>query len=383
MKRILAFLLAVSLCLSLSACKKDAPNTSSTPTAVAPTIQETLVKSGAEILSYNPLTGAALADGVTAGQRPVAVMINNAHIALPQRGISSADAIFEMVTEGGITRLMALYSDYRSIPQVGPVRSVRDQHLQFAIPLNAILVHIGSSVYAENLLNEYHYQDIDGRYLGTSSFWLDNERAKTRGSEHCWYTDATMLTAGMDKQKINATGENHPLFSFVKSGAAPVIPGDGDAPDVLFHFSDENVTQLTFNAADGLYYKKAYGEPHIDELNGTQLSFQNVVVLTAKIGLKPDQYCTDFLLTEGTGYYIYGGKYKEIHWKKGAPEAPIILTDTNGNPVEVNSGKSYIAVLGTDKVSTLMMDGVTPLVPPPVAASTSTAANSASTAPAA
>ncbi|MEG1380913.1 MAG: DUF3048 domain-containing protein [Ruthenibacterium sp.] len=379
MKRIAALLLTFALCLSLSACKKAPSSISSTPDAApAPTIEETLVKSGAEILSYNPITGEALADGVTAGQRPVAVMINNAHIALPQRGISSADAIFEMVTEGGITRLMALYADYRTMPQVGPVRSVRDQHLQFAIPLNAILVHIGSSVYAENLLNEYHYQDVDGRYLGTSSFWLDTERAKTRGSEHCWSTDATMLAAGMDKQKIGTTGESHPLFSFVKTGAAPMIPGDGDAPDVLFHFSTDNVTQLTFNAADGLYYKKAYGEAQVDELNGTQLSFQNVLVLTAKIGLKPDQYCTDFLLTEGTGYYVYGGKYKKIHWQKGAPEAPLKLTDESGNPVEINTGKSYIAVLGTDQLPTLMMDGVTPLIPPVPAP-----APSASAAPAA
>ncbi|MEG1069659.1 MAG: DUF3048 domain-containing protein [Ruthenibacterium sp.] len=379
MKRIAALLLTFALCLSLSACKKAPSSISSTPDAApAPTIEETLVKSGAEILSYNPITGEALADGVTAGQRPVAVMINNAHIALPQRGISSADAIFEMVTEGGITRLMALYADYRTMPQVGPVRSVRDQHLQFAIPLNAILVHIGSSVYAENLLNEYHYQDVDGRYLGTSSFWLDTERAKTRGSEHCWYTDATMLAAGMDKQKIGTTGESHPLFSFVKTGAAPMIPGDGDAPDVLFHFSTDNVTQLTFNATDGRYYKKAYGEPQVDELNGTQLSFQNVLILTAKIGLKPDQYCTDFLLTEGTGYYVYGGKYKKIHWQKGAPEAPLKLTDESGNPVEINCGKSYIAVLGTDQLPTLMMDGVTPLIPPVPAP-----APSASAAPAA
>lgn len=154
----------------------------------------------------------------------------------------------------------------------------------------------------------------------------------------------------------------------------------GDAPNVLFHFSEENVTQLTFNATDGRYYKNAYGEPQLDELNGTQLSFTNVLILTAKIGLKPDQYCTDFLLTEGTGYYIYGGKYKKIHWQKGAPESPIKLTDDAGKPVEINPGKSYIAVLGTDQLPSLMMDSVTPLIPPPAPASVSTS-TSASAAP--
>ena len=85
--------------------------------------------------SANPLTGLAKADDWPEGMRPLAVMLDNVQAALPQRGLQSADLVYEMVTEGGITRLMAVYSDYTSMPEVGPVRSARDQHVQLMFPL--------------------------------------------------------------------------------------------------------------------------------------------------------------------------------------------------------------------------------------------------------
>ena len=75
---------------------------------------------------YNYITGESL-NGETATDRPVAIMVDNSKYALPQYGISDAEIIYEMVTEGGITRLMAVYSDLDDVVLVGPVRSARDQ----------------------------------------------------------------------------------------------------------------------------------------------------------------------------------------------------------------------------------------------------------------
>mgnify|MGYP003092830776 FL=1 len=77
------------------------------------------------------LTGAAR----STNSRPVAVMVNNIansqrQNARPQRGIGSADLLIEAKVEGGITRLCAVFSDADSIPEVGPLRSGRDQFLQ-------------------------------------------------------------------------------------------------------------------------------------------------------------------------------------------------------------------------------------------------------------
>ena len=353
MKKIIALLLAFVLCASLTACKKSPGSNSGTNNGQ---ITPEDVFANAEKLDYNPLTGEALAKGVSAGQRPVAVMVNNARPALPQRGIAAADAMIEMVTEGGVTRLMTLYADPAAMPQVGPVRSARDQHLQFAIPLNAIVAHIGSSVYAENLLNTYGYQGVDGRYLGTQAFTFDSARATTRASEHCWYTDAALLAAGVQTLQIPTTGKSYPLLPFAERSAAPKVLTDGEAPDVAFRFSNDNEVQFTYSAETGLYAKKAYGEPHVDETTGEQVAFKNVFVLFVEIGYKPDAYCSDFNLSSGNGYYLYEGKYQEILWQKGAPETPLQITTPKGKEIKINPGKTYLGFTNLKNMDTLRMD---------------------------
>ncbi|MEG1125401.1 MAG: DUF3048 domain-containing protein [Oscillospiraceae bacterium] len=356
-KRILAILLSVLMLAALVGCKKNEP-----PLPIGSTPQQGGLNPTAPIKSYdfNPLTGAEIPEGYTIGQRPVAIMINNARPALPQRGVIAADVVYEMVTEGGVTRLMALFNDYRSIPQVGPVRSARDQHLQFALPANAIFVHIGSSIYASNLLNEYRYQDVDGMYLGTESFWFDAERNKSRSNEHCWYTDTALIAAGTEKQQIAPTGAYESLFTFVDKAAAPRIPAMGDAPDIKWSYSQDSEVEFVFDAASGLYMKKAYGEPHIDETTGAQLSFTNVFLLSAKVSLKPDGQCAQFDLSSGNGFYFYGGKYEEITWEKGLPEEPLRVWAKDGSELTVNIGKSYIGVLGDTNLPSLNMNASAP-----------------------
>ncbi|WP_367924996.1 DUF3048 domain-containing protein [uncultured Ruthenibacterium sp.] len=358
MKRFLALFLAAVLTFSLAACNEGQEDSSS---AVA---NGGISQPQTEAPDYNLLTGQDLPEGVQPGQRPVAIMVNNAQAAMPQRGIGSADAIFEMVTEGGITRMMAMYSDISAIPQVGPVRSARDQHLQFALPLNAIFVHIGSSVYAQNLLNEYQYQDIDGLYLGTTSFWFDSERAKGYLQEHCWYTDASLIAAGIEKQQINTSGAAVPLFCFAEQ---PVQLTELDAPDIAFSFSSTSQVRLVYDSATGTYLKQAYGAPQVDELTGAQLAFNNVIILFAEVSLKPDGQCTDFNLSSGTGYYCYGGKAESLTWTKGKADSVLKLYHADGTEFDVNSGKSYIAVVGSDQATTLTLNASVP----PAAASVS------------
>lgn len=317
---------------------------------------------GATELAYNALTGEALPEGVAAGQRPVGIMMNNAQAALPQRGIGAADAVVEMLSaEGGVTRVLALYNNLAGLPQVGPVSSARDQHVQLALPINAMLVHIGTSVYAENLLNQYTYQSIDGRYLGTQVFQFDSTRAGSYPEENCWYTDTTLVTAGTTLRAMPGTGAGYPLLQFAQEGEKALTPEEGDAPDTRFQFSDAGVVQFTFDAAGGLYRKMAYGQPHLDESTGEQLAYRNVFVLFAETGLKPDGYCVDYNLSSGTGYYLYNGKYQKIQWAKGAPEQPLRIFTVDGKEVKVNTGKTYIGFVPVACESSFVADVNAPL----------------------
>lgn len=104
--------------------------------------------------AYNadPLTG----EPRRSNGRMVGVMVNNIsntqrQNARPQRGLGSADLLIESKVEGGITRFCAVYYDANAIPEVGPLRSGRDQFLQLLMPWQALYYHDGESAPAPSL----------------------------------------------------------------------------------------------------------------------------------------------------------------------------------------------------------------------------------------
>ena len=60
--------------------------------------------------------------------RVLAVKIDNIVYARPQTGIQSADLVYVIPVEGGLTRYMAVYSSHIP-PTIGPVRSARESDL--------------------------------------------------------------------------------------------------------------------------------------------------------------------------------------------------------------------------------------------------------------
>jgi len=308
---------------------------------------------------YNYLTGLPFADNADKSARPIAVMINNAKVALPQSGLTNADIIYEAVTEGGITRLMALYSDINVIDRVGPVRSARDQFVEMMLPLNAIYVHIGSSASAKRMLNGYSYQDIDGIYLGFLSFAFDDELAKTKASEHCWFTNTDLIKAGIEKNSIKTKNDFYPAFDFVDNEKDARILDGESANTITFSYSGYADVGFVYDAATGKYLKTAFGTPHMDADTNQQLSFDNVFIITTEVGVQEENgILPDFEFESGSGYYFHGGRYEQITWEKGQPENPLILYDTDGNVLKVNTGKSYIGLLDEERTDTIVISEV-------------------------
>src|SRR5690625_2031129 len=117
LKVVLIFILvAVTIASSKEAVEQSKPNNKKVP-------EET------NTLNTFPLTGIETEEEVT--NRAIAVMVNNHPQARPQSGLSKADIVFEMLTEGNITRFLAIY---QSTPPevVGPVRSAREYYFTLA-----------------------------------------------------------------------------------------------------------------------------------------------------------------------------------------------------------------------------------------------------------
>ncbi|HHW68729.1 MAG TPA: DUF3048 domain-containing protein, partial [Tenericutes bacterium] len=126
--------------------------------------------------------------------RPYAVMINNNHAAWPHAGLNDAYLVYEIIVEGGITRLMALYKDQETA-KIGSVRSSRHYFLDYALENDAIYVHYGWSPQAQTDISKLKVDNINGG----SPFWRDTTLKVA--SEHTAFTKITELEKYAESKK--------------------------------------------------------------------------------------------------------------------------------------------------------------------------------------
>ena len=357
----LASMLAAIGCL-LSACGSGETPPTSQPTPTQPPVQiEPAEPTYTLKEDVHPYTGLQKGPDYPEGKRGVAVMVNNVKTALPQSGINSADLVYEMVTEGGITRLMAVFRDTAAMPVVGPIRSARDQHVQLAIPLNCLYAHIGGSTYALDMLDVFKYPDrlsINGKYK--NFYWIDAERRKTMDQDACVYTDGTTFADAVERYGLDSEGEPLPVFNFLPYDQPARQLTGGEARRIDIRFSGYEDSSLTYDAASGRYQKSEFNQPQIDTADDNRIySADNVFVLFTDIGSYPDRVLARVSLENGAGLYLHGGRYERVRWMKGSGEQPLRIVDNEGKEkdVVINPGTSYVAVVGLDQVEYCKVDG--------------------------
>lgn len=389
-KKIMAAALVASMALPFGACSKEAEETvvtaapvpettvaetTAVPTeeVLAPEVVTTQALASDELydpsnpLAVNPITGLQDMDPANVGMRSVAVVINNSHAAIPQRGISAADAIYEYQTEGGQTRLLAVFADVNTIPEIGSLRSARILSTDLAAGNNSVFIHFGRNARVPDHIAAYGIDHIDGNSCSagvySSSnyadgyvdlpdglfFWRDATWKSQRAIEHTAVTDGRHILEAIEYNEISMVNtEDNMLFNFVPGNSADIATGD-PCEQINVYFSGTNPDALfTYDPLTGLYSKSEYGNPQIDETTGTQISFTNVFVLYANIQPHGDTTIDAYLEDGGEGWYVSDGRIIPITWSKNSPVDPIIVYNENGEVLEVNRGRSYICVVDND-----------------------------------
>ncbi len=309
----------------------------------------------------NPLTGLADMNPENAGKRSVAIVVNNHIASIPQRGLHKADVIYEYETEGGQTRLLAVFADLSAVPEIGSLRSARIVSSDLCAGTNSIYIHFGSNKRVPDHLYEYGIQDVDGNAYCAGSghsvngeitlsdglfFYRDDAWRSKRAIEHTAVTNGSLLMKAIDYRGISLEGETPMLFDFVDSGS-PSLSGGTPCTDMTVFFSNtNNDSNFVYDKDIGLYSKYQYnGTAQIDEITGEKIYVKNVIVLFANIQGHGDGTVDAFLEDGGEGYYVSDGKIIHITWDKDSPVSLIRLFDDSGEPVLVNAGRSYINVV--------------------------------------
>lgn len=282
-------------------------------------------------------------------QRPIAVMVDNEKTALPHFGLTEADVVYELMNStanGRITRLMAVVKDWGKIEQFGSIRSTRDTNIMLAAEWNAVLCHDGGPFYIDKWIAKDYSANFSGGFSRVNN-------GKSR--EFTEYICAGDLDKKFANSKYSTEyNEFYPGQHYVFSNSVVDLTTMGetmDCTEIELPFP-HNSSRLQYNESTGTYDYYEYGSAHTDPQHGNaQLTFKNLLIQDTTFS-QHDQngYLIYNAIDSGRdAYYITEGKAVEVTWiKAGENEPTIYLNKQTGEQIEMNTGKTYVALVPSD-----------------------------------
>ena len=291
-----------------------------------------------------PLTGEPFVNQLLLVRRAMAVKIDNHVRARPQSGLQEADALYEILVEGGMTRFIALYHQSDS-SYVGPIRSARPTD-------PTLLQRLGPSTMAISGAQRWILDDVSSygvpyiREVGPPPMF----RISSRKAPHNLYGDTPALRKLADARGYpdEAPPPLHPWGGY---------QGTEKAVTVTLDWSKWTTVVWKWDGARYLRWQDGSAHYWMTE-GGTKgrVSADTLVVILA------DPYtacpppgssgsCVPALHTTGSGKVLVfaEGKVIEGTWARSATEDPFVLQTTTGDPLTVPPGFSWTSVFPNDR----------------------------------
>ena len=188
--------------------------------------------------------------------------------------------------EGGISRFCAVYYDANAIPEVGPLRSGRDQFLQLLMPWQALYYHDGESAPCTKFINVYNYLRPEHRrqellqHPPHPHVAHRDSRGRNVAYEH------TEFTSGAEIRKAAANAGDWaavPLMRAPSSALRTTAPAQRTRcpalppQDINITHSDSYKTTFSYNRWDRTFKMSMYSAPPgfentVDELTASSLA---------------------------------------------------------------------------------------------------------------
>lgn len=333
MKKLLPLIMII--CLLLAGCtggdnKETEPGEESTG---APT----------ELNYVNPLNGEKIArpyDG-----RVFAVTINNVSPAIPHRGINQADIFFEMFVNDYCTRGLALFSDITKVGSIGSVRSTRYNFTDIAVAYDAVLAHANCS---GEVYDDMVASGVDNFVADVPIGYRDTERYENGYAwEHTLFTKGENLYNAARDKGFRLTNPDKSYGLVFGDEATPASGSDANEVEIVFTIDSVTKTStMKYDAAADKYTYWQYGKEMVDDTANLPEQFKNVIVILAPTQNKGVYHVSDLNGT-GDGYFACGGKMIPVKWVHESEKDAFSFTLTDGNPLMLERGSTYIAIAPT------------------------------------
>ncbi len=320
----LVSMLAVGTLLLVGCGSDDEPSDGSTE-GVSPSISP-----GDTLSSTWPLTGLPVTGAESSEQRhPVIVTkIDNTSSAAPQAGLGSADLVVEELVEGGLTRLAVFYYSELS-EEVGPVRSMRASDIGIVAPVDGVIVTSGAAAPTKARISGAGIDFFEEGAAGIS-------RASNRSAPYNVMADLTTIAK-------TAAGDPARPDDYLPWGDAADLPRGKAATTINASFSGGHTTSWRYQGG-------GYVNTNSNAAADDQFPADTVLVLRARVGdagyRDPAGNPVPETSFEGQGaaMLFHGGRLVRGTWRKEALDAPLQLTNKQGD-LAVPAGRVWIELV--------------------------------------
>ena len=266
--------------------------------------------------------------------------------ARPQSGPQHADAVVEVLVEGGMTRFINIF--YQSDTTYhGPIRSARPTDPTMLKPLGGVLVVSGAT---GGLIPEIVNMGVPVITDSRPEFY----RISSRKAPHNLYADTKILKSSAISKGYKKTDTPQPLFPW----GDPSFDNWINNSYLTLPFSGFTETTWTWNGSSySRTYFDAYKNKRNDnihywsDINGNtgEILFETVIALFCEPYIHPLQLPSVKTIGEGRAVILHGGKMLDARWKRGSNSDPFHIVDSNNNILYVPKGKVWISLVPNTK----------------------------------
>ncbi|HBO60111.1 TPA: hypothetical protein DD449_00285 [Candidatus Berkelbacteria bacterium] len=273
--------------------------------------------------------------------------------------MDKASIVYEAITEGGITRFMAIFGPYDAA-KIGPVRSARTYYIDWLKEFNAFYAHVGGNLDALDKIKTDGIMDLDQFGLGTAAYW----RVPKAGiaTEHTMYTSTDKLYQYAFNTKKWSNSSDYKSLTFTP---AVELADRSAGQTVTIDFSSPSyLVRWTYDKATNTYLRDLDGKAHNDLVSGKQLASSNIIIQEVDrwevtTAINESGYA---MKTIGTGKALIfsQGKKTTGTWSKTDQTSRTIFLDSTGKEITFIPGQFWIEITPPDVFSGIKVTDLAP-----------------------
>ena len=361
MKKTLSFLLIFVLVACTSADDSNTASEIDTTTTTSIATVTTIIESNEptttteptiqyvfDVEKMSPFTGKELPPEtwLKRPKRVIAFKIDNNINARPQSGLQEADAVHEILVEGGMTRFLAYFYDNTS-KYLGPIRSARPTDPTLIRPYGGTLVVSGATA---GLIPSI-------RDLGVPVLEEQNSpvmfRISNRKAPHNLYADTELVRERIEERGFYFLQPGPgPLYSFGLNqnnwieGADKITVKYSESTTVIWKLDGDKYSRFIIDKYSENDEAVAHNFISQDGNYTDILQTETIVVLQGPLYKDPATTLPS-VLTVGVGnaYIFNNDRYVEGTWRRGDIIDQFILTDLNGDEIQVPPSTQWVHIL--------------------------------------